>query len=371
MKKASFYVFILLLAALLLGCTPVLAPEAPTAADKNPTEETAPAAPPENAQAAPAPEHVQQSPQPGLTGLQLAFIPKSLDDPYYVAIGRALEDSAQAYGVMLHTMAPAGSEAADQQSMMLRTVIQSGVDGIILMPLDFETLKPVCAEAMRASIPVFLIDEASADAQYSAGCVLSDEDTGLRRLAEWMGEELNGEGRVGILADSNAQHTARRSGFISAITAAHSEITPVGFFEEHSGVSAHTPSPDLDAAPDMPDEEAQDTQSLCAQFIQEFPDVHGVFACSDALALEYLSQLKTAGKERPIVCSFGGSPEAAQAILGGELQAAVTVQPAKLGSAAFDLFAEYVQTGTHNTHSMVIETLLATEENCEACLQYL
>jgi ribose transport system substrate-binding protein len=371
-KKASFYVCILLLIALLLGCTPVLAPETQTATDENQALSTAPETPSFDTQATPSPENTQQqSPQPDLNGLQLAFIPKSLNDPYYVAIGRALEDGAQEYGVILHTMAPAISDAADQQSLMLRTVIQSGVDGIILVPVDFETLKPVCMEAMQASIPVFLIDEALLDTQYGVGCVRSDEHTGLRRLAEWMGEEQNGKGTVGILADSSAQHTARRDGFASALTETHPEIEPVGFFEEQSAANASQPDPDSEATPGIPGEDTRDTQSLCAQFIEAFPDVDSVFACSDALALEYLSQLKAAGKERPVVCSFGGSPEAAQAILDGELQAAVAVQPAKLGSAAFALFAEYVQTGGISTRDMVIETLLTTEENCEACLQYL
>ena len=100
------------------------------------------------------------------TGKTLAFVPKQLGNPYFVAVKDAVEEAALANGFAFRVNAPDSSIEVDKQIAIVEAFIGAGVDVLVLIPNDATAVVDVINEAAKHGIAVFLVDSGADESDY-------------------------------------------------------------------------------------------------------------------------------------------------------------------------------------------------------------
>lgn len=101
--------------------------------------------------------------------------------------------------------------------------------------------------------------------------------------------------------------------------------------------------------------------------MQGNPDIKGVLAGNDEMALGAIAALKEAGKlEDVIVGGFDGAPDAVEAVKNGEMAYTVLQPVAQFSETAVELADDFIRTGTEpETEKQAIDCILITAENAD------
>ena len=159
-------------------------------------------------------------------------------------------------------------------------------------------------KAKAAGIPSFLVDREINTTGDAVAQIVSNNYQGAVLGAEefvrLMGEEGDYVELLGKETDTNAH--IRSKGYNDTI----SQYPKLKKVAEQSANWSQT-------------EAFQKMQTI----IQQFPNIKGVIAGNDTMALGAYSALKAAGKGKVIVVGFDGSPDVAESIKAGEIRATV------------------------------------------------
>lgn len=279
------------------------------------------AAPAEEA-AEPAAESEAEAPAASAEAQTVAFVPKTLNNPFFVAIQDSLQAGCDERGWTLKCNAADAETEVDKQVSIVEAFIQEGVDILILIPSDSTALKDVIDNAADQGIPTFLIDTECADSQYVSFAGTNNYEGGCTG-AKWIGETV-GSGDVAILDgySGNDATTKRQQGF-------------------------------MDTIKDYPDINVVDSQyanceiamgmSVTENYITAYPDLKAIFAVNDMMAIGAGQAVAAAGKrDQIIICGFDGQPDAAQAIIDGEIDATIAQKPATMGTLTLGQIDAYL-----------------------------
>lgn len=121
----------------------------------------------------------------------------SRDVPYYQAVAAGIEDQAQQYGwdLNLNFSKPDPSTQTDA----INTLLGTRPDGLIMIPIDGEGLIPVAEDALDQDIPVVATGDDLAREDARSTYVGGDFEEYGRMKAQWIVDQLGGEGKVGIV----------------------------------------------------------------------------------------------------------------------------------------------------------------------------
>jgi len=190
------------------------------------------------------------------------------------------------------------------------------VSGIVLAPLDARALVAPVETAVRANIPVVIIDSGLASAQ-PASTVSTDNYKGGVLGARRLGELLDGKGRVillRVLAGSNSTEQ-REAGFLDTMRTEFPDIRILSS-DQHAGATRDTAY--------------RVSQNLLNRFGRE---VDGIFAPNESSATGMLLALRDAGLAGGRV-KFVGFDTGTQTMAGlrsGDLQGLVVQNPFRMG----------------------------------------
>jgi ribose transport system substrate-binding protein len=185
-RKLGVLSSLLLVAMVIVGCASQVEP---TTAPQNTEVPAAPASTAVVAEEAAAPEK-----------LVFAVVPK-ITHPFYDDVLAGLEEkTSELEGVEYQWIAPPTGNPAEQVQI-LEDLINKGVDGIGLAPLEAASVEPVIAQAKAAGIPVVTFDSDAPNSQRVAYYGTDNRAAG-RQQAEVMAEALGGKGKVAILTGS-------------------------------------------------------------------------------------------------------------------------------------------------------------------------
>ncbi|MFC8501246.1 substrate-binding domain-containing protein [Pedococcus sp. NPDC057267] len=92
----------------------------------------------------------------------------------------------------------AGNDVATQASQV-EQLINQGVDAIIIVPVQADSLGPQMTQAKNAKIPVIAVNTALSDAGALTSSVLPDDVAAGAQEMEMMAKKLNGKGNIVIL----------------------------------------------------------------------------------------------------------------------------------------------------------------------------
>jgi signal transduction histidine kinase/ABC-type sugar transport system substrate-binding protein/DNA-binding response OmpR family regulator len=113
---------------------------------------------------------------------------------------------------------------AQEQAAAVEEMIERGVDGLVVIPLNEHTLSPVAQRALDSGIPVIALDQQMAEVEVTAH-VSSDNLGGGRLAASLIGQRLGGKGRVAVIYSDMFTARQRKQGFVEEMAASFPGIS--------------------------------------------------------------------------------------------------------------------------------------------------
>ncbi|MEW2509125.1 substrate-binding domain-containing protein [Streptomyces sp. NPDC046870] len=238
----------------------------------------------------------------------------TLNNPFFVQIRSGAQAEAKKLGVDL-TVTDAQNDAS-QQANQLQNFTSSSLGAIIVNPVDSDAASNSVKAADKARIPVIAVDRGVNHASVDA-LVASDNVAGGELAAKTIAEKLGGKGRIVILQGQAGTSAAREraAGFARGLKA-------------YPGIRVLAQQPaDFDRTKGL---------DVMSNLLQAHPDVQGVIAANDEMALGAIKALGSKAGRSVQVVGFDGTPDGLTAVKNGTLYASVAQQPSQLGKIAVD-----------------------------------
>ena len=302
----------LLLALCLAGCGPEQ-PAAPVAGPTVPNAGTASSAASASALTQAELDAVPKASKP----YKMVLIVKTKNNPFFIPMIKAFEDTARELGVQAEVQAAAQESSYEQQVALVQAEVGKGVQAILITPADSKALAPALKKAQDKGVLVVNLDNrldpASVQAQglKLAGYVGADNEAGGRQAAEAMVAALNGNGSVavieGIRGVDNAE--ARKHGF--EITAA----PRLKVVDEQTGGW-----------------ETEAAHAKAQAILAKHPDLGGIFCANDNMAIGAIQAISEAGKKGKVrVVGYDNIPNVQPLLQSGDLTATIEQHPDLMG----------------------------------------
>ncbi|MGW3045611.1 ABC transporter permease/substrate-binding protein [Kitasatospora sp. NPDC001159] len=264
----------------------------------------------------------------------------TLNNPFFVQIRAGAQAEAKKLGVDL-TVTDAQNDAS-QQANQLQNFTSTGLGAIIVNPVDSDAAGNSVQAAGKAKIPVIAVDRGVNKADVNA-LVASDNVAGGELAAKSIAEKLGGSGKIVILQGLAGTSAAREraAGFAQGLQA-------------YPGIQVVAEQPaDFDRTKGL---------DVMSNLLQAHPDVRGVIAANDEMALGAVKALGSNAGTSVQVVGFDGTPDGLTAVKDGTLYASVAQQPSELGRIAVDNALQAVQ--GKKVESMVkVPVKVVTQDN--------
>jgi ribose transport system substrate-binding protein len=264
-----------------------------------------------------------------LSGITIGYSTPSLNAPFYVVLSKYIEKYAEAYG-MRFVMAD-GQDDIIKQITSMEDLITSGVDIMILNPLDHKALVPAINAASKSGVPVFIVDsQIDETADYITSVQASNEGNGWL-IGEWVINKLsNKEIKVALISGSqgNPVGQAKRLGFFEGFT--ESQLMTRGNSDlkiVSQGWGNWTLLGGIEAMEDI---------------LSAHPDVNLLVAENDAMAMGALKAIEESGKaDEILVVGYDGQKEAFELIMEGKYGATALNSPGELARLVVESVVRY------------------------------
>ncbi|WP_028803552.1 substrate-binding domain-containing protein [Streptomyces sp. 142MFCol3.1] len=264
----------------------------------------------------------------------------TLNNPFFVQIKAGAQQEAKKLGADL-TVTDAQNDAS-QQANQLQNFTSSGIGSIIVNPVDSDAAGPAVRSANKADIPVVGVDRGVNKAD-TAALVASDNVAGGKLGAEALAEKLGGKGKIVILQGLAGTSASRERG--------------AGFAE---GLKAY---PGIKVVARQPaDFDRTKGLDVMTNLLQAHPDIQGVFAENDEMALGAIKALGSKAGKSVSVIGFDGTPDGLKAVQAGTLYASVAQQPKELGRIAVENALKAAE-GKKVEETVKVPVKVVTKEN--------
>ena len=264
----------------------------------------------------------------------------TLNNPFFVQIRAGAQAEAKKLGVDL-TVTDAQNDAS-QQANQLQNFTSSNLGAIIVNPVDSDAASNSVKAADQAKIPVIAVDRGVNKASVDA-LVASDNVKGGELAARTIGEKLGGKGKIVILQGQAGTSAAREraAGFAAGLKA-------------YPGIQVVAQQPaDFDRTKGL---------DVMSNLLQAHPDVRGVIAANDEMALGAIKALGSKAGKSVSVVGFDGTPDGLTAVKNGTLYASVAQQPSMLGKIAVDNALKAIE-GKKVEETVKVPVKVVTKEN--------
>ena len=285
----------------------------------------------------------------GDTGqFRIAVVPKGTSHDFWKAIHVGALRAEQEFGnVEVIFRGPEREDNRDQQISLVQNLISSGVDAIVLAPVDQHALVPSVRLATQSGIPVIVFDSglaAEAGTDY-VSYVATPNVEGGRIAGRRMGELLEGRGRVLLLrhAEGSESTMRREEGFVDAL----SDFTGIELIDpkRYAGVTTAT------------------AQIASESLLTIYDDVDGIFCANESGSFGLLLALRSRGLAGDIrLVGFDSNERLVTALEQGELDGLVVQNPVEMGYLGVKTAVDHLQGATVEILQDTGVTL-ATREN--------
>ena len=261
---------------------------------------------------------------PASSGPTVALVMKTLNNPFFVDMQRGAQQAAQKLGVNLLVQAAEREVDVEKQMQIIENLIERKVDALCITPSGSKEIVPAIVKANQAKIPVLIVDTrvdiptlTAASGQILA-FIGSDNVEGGRLAGRYLAERLGRQGKVAILEGIPGHETgdARLRGFREVIA-------------KEPGIQV--------VASQTANWERDQGYSVFQNLLQSHPDLKGVFACNDLMALGAVEAIAAAQKTgQVLVVGFDATSDARQAIRAGTMAGSVAQPPEDMGRLAVE-----------------------------------
>lgn len=251
-------------------------------------------------------------------GLRIAVIPKGTTHDFWKSVHAGAIKAAREVGdAEVIFRGPEREDDREQEIALVQNFISSGVDAIVVAPLDAQALLAPVRQATAAGIPVIIIDSALAGevGKDFVSFVATDNYRGGQLAGQRLGEVLGDKGRVLLLRyqEGSASTTKREQGFLAALREHHGDIERLDP-KRYAGATRDT------------------AQQAAENLLLVHSDVDGIFCPNESSTFGMLNALRSAGLAGKIkFVGFDASPPLVDAVRKGDLAGLVVQNPFKMG----------------------------------------
>lgn len=246
--------------------------------------------------------------------LRIAVIPIGTTHEFWKSVHAGALAAARELGVEIIWKGPLKEDDRNEQIQIVETLAGSGVDALVLSPLDDRALMRPVAEARRAGVPTVIFNSALQGEEHAA-FIATDNFLGGSMAAREIGRRTGGRGRlimVRLMAGVEGT-TKREEGFLATLRAEFPGIEVVSE-NQYAGPSTETAY--------------QTMENLLARF----GPVDAVFTPNESTTFGCLRALQDHGLAgRMVHVGFDASEKLIEALAKGELAGLVLQDPVAMG----------------------------------------
>src|SRR5712691_5603518 len=233
----------------------------------------------------------------------LAVFTKSSGNPVARAVRAGAEQVAKANGLTVFNYMPTSPDNLPQQTGLVEAALRDKRDAIIFTPVDVKAMIPAVQKINAAGIPLVNVTDKIAGGAIDA-FVNTDDYAIALDTARMLLKAMDGKGNLVVLEGPDTIPTAagRSRGFKDALK----DFPNVKVLLSKNAQYARPTANEL----------------LNAMLkLNPSPQVDGVLAANDAMALGALEAFKTAKKKLPLIVGINASKEVIDLIKAGEILA--------------------------------------------------
>ncbi len=274
-------------------------------------------------------------------GVTIGLSLSSLNGSFFVQMRDGAQKAADNAGVTLQVQ-DANDDAFLQADQMDNFLVQD-VDAILIAAVDSDSGGAV-VNRIDEDIPIVALDRGLTDADPTS-VVSSDNVKGGELGAEALATAMDGKGDAGQLQGTAGTSSSRERG--------------AGF---DKGIQKY---PDIEVVAKQPaDFDRATGLDTTENMIQGNPEISGIFAENDLMALGAVVALGNKAGDAVDVIGFDGTPDGLKAIREGKLYATVAQTPEKIGQRAVEAALTALQGGSP-PEEIKIPVQVVTQDNLD------
>jgi len=274
-----------------------------------------------------------ERPEPEPAKLTVAVIPKSTGGEFWETVEQGARAAAADLAVDMKWEGTLTETEIAEQNKIIENMINLGVKGIALAPLNRKAMRKSVKNAVDAGIPVVIFDSA-VDGDAHVSFVATNNEKGGTMAGEHMVKLLgNQKGKVMALrfVQGTGSCEARIKGFKETVTAAGIEVVADPYPEDGTVAGAKKVS-----------------SNTLEGFVKDQKlQLDGIFACNLMSALGMagaLDDLRKSGIEvHAKFIGFDTSPRLLQGLQEGKINALVSQNPKKMGYLAVETIVKHLR----------------------------
>lgn len=273
--------------------------------------------------------------------LKVGLSMNTFNNPFFVAVKEGAEAQAKEENIDL-VVTDAQNDPGKQLSDV-ENLLQQNIDILIIDPTDSDAIVEAVKKANDAKIPVFTIDRASNGGEVITHIGFDALKSG-KIAGDYLKEALGGKGKIveiqGILGTNVGQD--RSKGFNEVIKA--------------------TPGFEI-VAQQAANFDRGEAMKVMEDILQANPEIDGVYAANDEMALGVLAAIEAAGRLDEItLIGCDAIDPSIEAIKAGKLEATIAEPPVFLGKEAI-LTAIKISEGETVEKEVILDSTLVTKDN--------
>lgn len=277
---------------------------------------------------------------------------KTLANPFWGAMGSGAEEAAEAMDLNYFVQAAASDQAAEEQLNICNTMLQREPVAMVTAAINSTNLLPCLKAAQEAGTKIVdldgnldpaILEAEGVDITFSIG---SDNVEAGGKAAQFMVEQLGADASGPVLVieglSGNVTGQKRAQGFADTLA----EMAP-----------------GLEIVASLPgDWDRGKAANITNDILTRNPDLVGIFAANDGMALGAVESVFAAGKGGDVVIiGVDGNSDAVKSIQDGRLTASVAQLPYLVGKQAVETVQRAVE-GEEVESSIIVPTLVLTQE---------
>lgn len=235
----------------------------------------------------------------------------TLNNPFFVSLSEGAKQKAKELNINLSVVN--ASDDTAKQTSDIEDLISKNVQVIIVNPVDSDAVAPAVLDAINANIPVISVDRGVNGVEVTSA-ISSDNVAGARLAGEYLIELIGENSKVAeLIGIPGATATIDRG---------------KGFHQSADGklniVASQTAN--FNRAEGL---------TVMENILQANPDIKGIFAHNDEMALGALEAVESLGKD-VVIIGFDATDDAVYAVQNGTMKATVAQQPELMGATAIE-----------------------------------
>ncbi len=243
----------------------------------------------------------------------IAVFTKNQTNPFFNNVRVGAENAAKQLNAKIIQYVPTKPDSIPEQMSQVEDVIVKKPDAIVFTPVDYKALIPSVEKMNAAGIPVVNVTDHMAGGKLVSFVGIDDYKVG-RATAEALMKALGGKGNVvvieGVKGSLSNQDRTR------GLTDVAKSYPNVKILASQSG-----------------NFQRLNALQVMENLMQSFPQIDGVMAANDAMAIGAIEALDAANR-KAIVVGINGTKEAVDAVKAGKLLASGQADPFMQGCLA-------------------------------------